>query len=212
MIIKKCTVCNVEKIATTENYHKQKNGKYGLNSKCRSCISIEQKQYRSKPESKERHRLYNAEWRLKNPEKSKEINRKCRVKNSEKYNELAKIKLKTDINYQQRRKLEAIKYKNRRKEINALPENMEKSRLRSRKRREILEVRKKEYQRYKVYRDANKDRLNEYDRNKRKELCASYVACSIRVSVNSVPTEIIETQRLIMSLKRELKLNNIKIK
>ena len=175
METKICTLCHIEKNATTENFNKQKKGKYGLNSRCKSCISIEQKQYRKKPENREKHRLYNAEWRLKNPEKAKQIDMNCRIKNSERYNEVRKIKLKTDINYKQRKKLEAAKYKERRKEINSLPENMEKSRLRSKKRRENLEVRKQEYEKYKKYRDLNKERLNEYDRNKRKDLCDSYV-------------------------------------
>lgn len=212
METKICTRCNIEKFATIDNYNRQSNGKYGLNSKCKTCISIEQKEYRSRPENKEKHRLYNAEWRLKNPEKAKEIDCKSRIKNSEKNNEIRKIKYKTDEFYKQRKKIEAIKYKDRRREINSLPENMEKSRLRSSKRRQNLEVRKQEYEKNNKYRCANKERINEYDRNQRNGLCLSYVAGSMRLSVKDVTPEIIETQRLIMTLKRELKLNNVKIR
>ena len=41
--LKKCTECGNDFPATTEYFHKHKNGKNGLNPKCKSCIIIYRK-------------------------------------------------------------------------------------------------------------------------------------------------------------------------
>ena len=61
-------------------------------------------------------------------------------------------------------------------------------------------------------REENRAHLRELYRSYRIELRNSYVACTMRMSVKDVTPEIIETKRLIIQLKRELKNNNIKIR
>lgn len=57
-----CTGCDTSFPATTEFFRPQKNGKYGLTSRCRSCINARIKTWRQRPEVRERlatrHRNY----------------------------------------------------------------------------------------------------------------------------------------------------------
>ena len=70
MQTKTCTKCKVEKPLT--EFHKRKNGKYGVNSQCKPCtlernreyyshpeIQEKMKEYKSRPEVKMRERKYN---------------------------------------------------------------------------------------------------------------------------------------------------------
>lgn len=49
---KVCTACGKEYPATTEYFHKQKSGKYGLNAKCKECKKEEVKQSKLKSETR----------------------------------------------------------------------------------------------------------------------------------------------------------------
>ena len=37
-VFKKCTKCGEIKLATSDNFNKEKEGKYGLKSQCKICI------------------------------------------------------------------------------------------------------------------------------------------------------------------------------
>ena len=58
----------------------------------------------------------------------------------------------------------------------------------------------------------NSEKIKEHRRKVVDELRPYYVASSMRRSVNDLTPEIIETKRLIIQLKRELKNNNVKIR
>ena len=74
--IKRCTGCGNEYSATSEYFHKMKNGKYGLRSACKECIKMWRKKYTSTEEYKKKHRENMSAWRAKKPEKALEASRK----------------------------------------------------------------------------------------------------------------------------------------
>jgi 5-methylcytosine-specific restriction endonuclease McrA len=86
---KTCTSCNKVLEATTDNFHHQKNGKFGLTSKCKACKNVQIK-----------------EWVQLNPEKSRAQKLRWKAANYEKY-------LQVKRSYQHERKSalkEKIKY------------------------------------------------------------------------------------------------------
>ena len=44
-VMKKCSKCGRWLVASTDNFYKNKTGKYGLRSKCKKCMINQQKQY-----------------------------------------------------------------------------------------------------------------------------------------------------------------------
>jgi 5-methylcytosine-specific restriction endonuclease McrA len=68
MMFKECTSCMVEKPATRDHFHAQKNGRFGLTSKCKDCKNRQIK-----------------EWTELNPEKSRAQKLRWKSKNYEKY-------------------------------------------------------------------------------------------------------------------------------
>ena len=60
--IKVCTTCNKILVANEINFNKKKNGKFGLESKCKKCRKEYQKQWR------EENKEYYKEWREENEE------------------------------------------------------------------------------------------------------------------------------------------------
>ena len=76
---KTCTKCNIEK--TIECFNKQKMGKNGLRPTCKICQSIDGKQYREKPENKEKIRIHRKIYNKNNTE-NKSISYKNYYKNN----------------------------------------------------------------------------------------------------------------------------------
>lgn len=209
-----CVKCGIKLPATKEYWHVQKNGKYGLRSKCKKCSCNEMKDYRKSPEIKEKHRIKMNEWRKKNHEKALEISRKNYKIHGKKYNEKRKEKYWTDEEYRLKRIEYDKKYKEsgKRYEMNSKPENREKARLRSQKRRKDDTKKEHDYKRNAKWREENKEHLQELWESNRKELKPSYVAQTMRMKVDELTPEVLETKRIIIKLKRELKSNNIKIR
>lgn len=93
---KTCTKCNVTYPATLEYFGKEKNGKFGLRSKCKSCRSEERKKYSE--ENKEKIKKSNKIYLQKTIEKRKkyyleypkEKRREHYRQNREKYIEYSK--------------------------------------------------------------------------------------------------------------------------
>ena len=77
-LTKFCVDCKIEFPATLEYFTKQKHGKFGLRSKCKSCRSIESAEYARKNRLSVNARR-NA-WRKANPEKEKVIAKKAQLK------------------------------------------------------------------------------------------------------------------------------------
>jgi len=211
---KVCKKCNKELEATLEFWHKQKNGKYGVRSICKICSLKEQKEYRERPENKEAHRINAAKWREKNRGRVLEINRRCYKKNADRFNAIRRDRYQTDQEYREKRREYDRKYSEsgRRYEVNSKPEMREKARIRAKKRRQNPEKKQLDYNRAAIWRDENREYLKELDDKRRKKLCPSYVAYSMRVSVKDLTPEVLETKKLIIKLKRELKNNNVKIR
>lgn len=211
---KTCTKCKKELPANSINFNKQKNGKYGLRSTCKSCSREIRRVYTSTDEYKKKHREKMSKWRKENPERMLEISRKNYKINGHKYNAIKREKLKTDEEYREKVRLREKRYREsgRRKEMNQKPENMEKARIRSRERRKDKEKIEHDYANNAKWREANRDIIRKKDREKRLNLDDSYLAQSMRVSVKDIPNEVLETRRIIIQIKRELKSKNVKIK
>jgi hypothetical protein len=209
-----CTKCGSKLLATIEFWYIQKAGKYGLRSKCKKCESDRGKEYRKSPKIKEKHRIEMIEWRKKNPEKALEISRKNYKLNGKKQNLKRKEKYKTDEEYRFKKKTYEIKYKESGKRLisNSKKENREASRVRSKMRRQNETKKEHDYRRNAKWREENKEHLKELHKSRREELKPSYVAQSMRLKVNDLTTEILNTKQIIIKIKRELKINNIKIR
>jgi len=212
--MKICVKCGLKLPATKEFWYVQKAGKYGLRSKCKKCSCNEVKDYRKSPENKEKHRIRMNEWRKKNPEKALEISRKNYKIHRKKNNEKRKEKYRTDEEYRLKHIQYDKKYKEsgKRYESNSKPENREKARLRSQSRRKDDTKKEHDYKRNAKWREENKEHIQELWKRNRKELKPSYVAQTMRIKVDELTPEILETKRIIIKLKRELKSNNIKIR
>lgn len=211
---KVCVKCGIMLPATTEFWHAQKAGKYGFRSKCKKCSCIEMKNYRKSPEHKEKHRIKMNEWRKNNPEKALEVSRKNYKIHGKKYNEKRKQKYWTDEEY----RLKCIEYdkkykaSGKRYESISKPSNREKARLRTKVRRKDTVKKEHDYKITAKWREENREHLHELYKRNRTELKNAYVAYLMRLKVNDLTPETLETKRIIIKLKRELKANNIKIR
>jgi len=138
----------------------------------------------------------NEEYRKNNSEKLKEIYRKHYKENTKKYNERQK-KWKKD-------NFEKVK-KNRRKYYK---ENSEKSKKSIRKWRENNSERDKQNQI--KYKKNNPEKVKEWTKKVTENLTDSYIAQLLKTPVKHLNPQIIETKRLIILIKRELRKNNFK--
>lgn len=99
---KKCTKCGEEKPATTEYFHNNRGGKYGLRAVCIPCWRSYTRQLIKRPETAEKRKKYSAqyvesgrrakaqrEWRKKNPASAKASAVKWKSKNKEHIREMA---------------------------------------------------------------------------------------------------------------------------
>ena len=78
---KNCTKCLIDKPATTEYFHNEKNGKYGLRSVCKLCIKTN---YQN---NKKQLKEYSVEHYKRNKQKRKEQIRQWRENNKDKIRE-----------------------------------------------------------------------------------------------------------------------------
>jgi hypothetical protein len=209
-----CVKCNEDFPATIEYFHKKTATKCGLCAKCKICSRIDSEEYRKTPKRKEQTRINSNKWRKNNIEKSKEIVKRSKIKNKEKYSRRIKERYWSDDEYRAKRYETERKYKESggRRKSNMKPENLERWRINSKKRRQNIEKRKHDFLRDAKWRDKNRDYLNALGKKNIEELCPSYIAYSMGLKVKELTPEILESKRLIIKIKRELKRNNIKIK
>jgi hypothetical protein len=211
---KVCTKCHIDLPATLEYWHKQPNGKYGLKSVCKKCTCKELKQKRNSDDYRKIARIKAVNWRKNNHDKFLEIQRRSYIKNREHISQQKKNRYKTDPQFVLKIKERERRYKasGRRREVSRQPDQMVKAKIRNHIRRQDLELRKHDYERNALYREINKEHYHEMHAKRRHELASSYVAQSMRLSVKNINEDIIETRRLIITLKRELRSLNIKIR
>ena len=162
--MKICTICNNEKVIN--EYYKSKQGKNGIYSQCKECY-------------KERAR----QWNKNNKEKVRIQNKKYRIKNIEKIKELSK----------EYRKTNEIRIKERKDKW--YNEHKEKVNKRRRKYREdngnqVREGGRKYYannkDRYRKSIEKRKDKINQYQRNKRITDINFKIKDNLRRRINAV--------------------------
>ena len=148
-----------------------------------------------------------ARWRKENPEKSLEISRKNYRLHGYKQNKKKVEKYHSDEEYRQKCIEGEKRYvaSGRRSEMNRKPEQMEKARIRNKKRRSDPKLKERDYKRSSEWRDQNRGLISELGYKTRSELKPCYLAQINGISVKDITPQIIETTRLIISLKRELK-------
>lgn len=218
-----CKKCLVEKPANSNFFTKAKICLNGIAHICCDCKKIYlqayrdknkeklnslQREYRKRPDRKERHRLDMAQYRKENPDKTKAVAKRAYDKHGAKYNLQRKEKYNTDSEYRQKRKDQEIKYREsggRKKRYLA--------------NREILIQRSRNYRLKNIdkikiyndkYREENKEYLKTLWKKNRIEISPSYIAGSMRKSVKDLSPDVIQTKRLIIFLKRELGISNAK--
>lgn len=76
---KTCTKCS--QIQPLSNFHKKKNGKFGVSSVCKTCTAIISADWRAK--NPERKKQNDRNWQLKNPDKKRESQRRWERANAE---------------------------------------------------------------------------------------------------------------------------------
>lgn len=181
--LRKCTKCLIEYPETKDFFYSR--AKIKFRSCCKKCTNKE-----------------NENWAKLNPEKIKIISKKSNLKQKE--------LLKTSSRHILAKKESYRKYKEsgRRHLMNSKPEQIEKPRIRSRKRYHNPKNKESIKQYSKKYREDKRDYLNALHIDRRLNLKDSYIASSMRISVKNLTPEIIETKRNIIKLKRFLKNGN----
>jgi hypothetical protein len=76
-LTKKCCICKIEK--PLSDFGKDRQSKYGVNSRCHVCDAQRQKEYHTTPKSKEYIRHYSAEHRAELNRKQNERNKGIRL-------------------------------------------------------------------------------------------------------------------------------------
>ena len=81
-VMRKCSKCGRWLVASTDNFHKQKAGKYGLDTRCKECAKKRNKQHyqNNKEKIAEQHK----QWRLDNKDKMFELHKQWCENNKEK--------------------------------------------------------------------------------------------------------------------------------
>lgn len=75
--MKTCTACKQEK--SLDCFYKQKDGKFGVTSRCKLCVLASNKKWAD--ENKDQHKVGIRNWQIKNKEKCLEATRQWRKRN-----------------------------------------------------------------------------------------------------------------------------------
>ena len=145
---KKCKVCGRWLVANTVNYYKNKNRKYGIDNKCKKCIS---------------------DYGKKRRDENRKINEELERKRQEK---ILEIKENRSNDYKVKTREQKLEFSKRHKEKN---DKNRKKRKAQYNRNIKYEYRKQYYEnnkekileRNKQWREANKDKRSEYDKQYR---------------------------------------------
>ena len=87
-VFKRCSKCGEWKVASTVNFYKKKDGKYGLNSRCKKCRAEYKKQYREN--NKDKIAEYKKQYYENNKEKLAEQHKQYYENNKDKILEYSK--------------------------------------------------------------------------------------------------------------------------
>jgi hypothetical protein len=186
--------------------------KYRANPANEAKLAAKQKEYRQRPEIKEKHRLVMSQWRKENPVKALEISRKNYKLNGKKHNAKKKIKYWADPKYLKQVRDAEKRYKasGRRQEMHKkrYAAKADECRMRSRAWKENNQQKDKARQR------RYREKVQIYkEREQRKKLDDRYVIMVIKKSLDykiktqDIPHELIEIERLKILTFRNLKQN-----
>ncbi len=165
VVNKICKYCNVE--SDINEFYKSKNSKDGYGNKCKLCISNKRLENRDAAIERSRN------WRLKNLDKVSEQNKEYRRSNKD-------ILKEKRQNNKEKENIRQKRYRRDRKII------LEKRRIDKKLARSEEEIQKDiEYGR--KYRAANKDRINEYFKNRRaNDKTYSLLCCTRSLILNAL--------------------------
>lgn len=209
METKICNKCKLEFPAIVEYFKTQKGGKYGVSAACKKCLKLERDILYSSPEYKEKHKLYAREWRAKNPEKVKEINRKSYLKHGKSYNAARKEKYNSDPEYRNYCR-QWDKNRKRNKEHFTTEQWKEELKKRRRYAYNLSQETKNKIKEYNHnYRLENHEYFLNRDRIRREELHDSFVSFILHRQTNISILEILKFPELITVKRNQLKLKRL---
>ena len=146
-VFKKCTKCGEIKLATSDNFNKEKEGKYGLKSQCKICIKKyreknkdKTKEYREK--NKEKIKEYQKEYQKKYRENNKDKRKKYRENNKDKIKESQK-KYQKEYYIDNKDKIKEYKKEYRENNKDKIKESQKKYRLSEKGKRTAFNFRSK---------------------------------------------------------------------
>jgi hypothetical protein len=186
--------------------------KYRANPANKAKLAAKQKEYRQRPEVKEKHRLDMAQWRKENHDKFIEISRKSYKKNAKRLNAAKQVKYRTDPEYVKKVRDREKRYKERGRR-----QEMHKKRYIAKAdecRRKSREWKEQNPVKYKARQRQYRVKVQIYkEREQRKKLDDRYVIMVIKKSLDykiktqDIPHELIEIERLKILTFRNLKQN-----
>lgn len=140
MQTKTCSKCGIEK-ATTE-FYKNKNGKYGVQGKCRNCENTYRREWRKLPEVQEKERNYARRYRQRSDVKKRELERSQKPENRKKKNEQNRIFMREysqrpEVKEKRREYLQRPEVQSRYKALSESPARREYGREYMRRKREM---------------------------------------------------------------------------
>lgn len=184
---KTCTKCGREFPATLEYFHS--NSKGGLCSRCKCCRNKQSVERYA--ENREHESLRHKKYREEHKEAESARSKKYRKKNKKHilaYQRAHYLKNKEDILAKRRERYQ------KNKEAVSIQ-----GRAYYQENRENISLRQKKY------RIKNQERFSLRDKEKVENLPNYYVARYLGVGANELPQDVIETKRLIIQIRREIK-------
>lgn len=205
-----CTKCQEKKEANSENFYRSKKGKFGFKSTCKECEKIYRRVYENTVEYRIKKNEYARKWREKNKETYLKKQKQYRDKNKSKINARRRYRYRNDPNYRQSVIESEKRYKDsgKRALVNNKEEYKKGRREYSKKYNKENKEKIKKYN--KKYRKENREYLIKLDKQRKEELTDSYIKQIIKANnklsnYQSISPETIETKRLLIKIKRELK-------
>ena len=150
-VFKRCSKCGEWKVASTVNFYKKKDGKYGLNSRCKKCRAEYKKQYREN--NKDKIAEYKKQYYENNKEKLAEQHKQYRENNKDK-------KAKYNKQYYENNKERISEHKKQYRENN-------KEGISEQKKQYYENNKEKLAEQHKQYYENNKDKILEYSKQYR---------------------------------------------
>lgn len=220
---KTCTRCGVTKIANTDNFVKNKYGKYGLKSICKSCTN--KNNPKKSEEEKRARRNYLQYFRKERPNPSCELYKYCKGCGKEYLKHIDNFHLKTHKQVLKNGEVkvyyvfchkcrkcinsEIASYKRLKYKENPIPELLRNKKYRENNREKTRRASANWY-------SKNKERQRNYDQQRLKDLPESMIINRLKSQTKLSKSdilknpELIESKRILTLLKREIGIDRAK--